>query len=79
MPHYTFLNKETNEEFNEIMTLTEREEFLKTNPHIEQLIFKTAPVLHSGRGLGLRKVDDGFRDVMKNISKRNPRNNMIIP
>lgn len=38
MPHYTFRNKKTNEEFDLEMKIAEMEEYLEKNPDIEQII-----------------------------------------
>lgn len=40
MPIYSFLNKNTNEEFTEMMSIADRETYLTENPHIEQLVSK---------------------------------------
>jgi hypothetical protein len=68
MPTYKLLNKNTNEEFEEFMGISELQEYLSINPHIEQLV-NGAPSLHSGRGL--KKPDAGFRDLLTTIKKGN--------
>lgn len=76
MPNYTFRNTNTGEVFEEFHTISEREQFLKQNPHIEQVL--TPIAFHSGIGLGVRKVDDNFNDVLKAIGKRSPNHKMNI-
>jgi len=71
-PSYTFLNTDTGETFTEIMSISEREEYLKANPHINQQIV-SAPSLADPIRLGLRKPDDGFRDRLKEIKKAHSR------
>ena len=68
MPTYSFLNKETGEEYELFMGISEREEYLKANPHIQQII-TGAPLISSGRGMG--KPDQGFRDILREIKKKN--------
>jgi hypothetical protein len=68
MPTYKFLNNETGEEFEDFMSISALDEYLKTNPHITQLV-NGAPLIHSGRGMG--KPDQGFRDLLKHIKKGN--------
>jgi hypothetical protein len=68
MPTYKFLNNETGEEFEDFMSISALDEYLKTNPHITQLV-NGAPLVHSGRGMG--KPDQGFRDLLKHIKKGN--------
>lgn len=68
MPSYTFLNTDNGETFTVIMSISEREEYLKANPHINQQIV-SAPSLGDPIRLGLKKPDDGFRDRLKEIKK----------
>ena len=44
MPTYDFVNTETGEEFEQFMSISAREEFLKTNPHIQQVLGATSTV-----------------------------------
>jgi hypothetical protein len=66
MPTYKFRNNETNEEYEDFMSISSMEEYLEKNPHITQLV-NGAPLIHSGRGMG--KPDQGFRDLLKDIKK----------
>lgn len=66
MPIYSFLDKNTGETFSEMMKYSELEEYLKENPHIEQDFNIN---LHSGLGLGLRKPDEGFKDLLSEMKK----------
>lgn len=63
MPTYTFRHKETGDEHTTILSLTERQEFLETNPDYIQV----PPVVAFGDSvrLGIRRIDDGFNDVLK--------------
>lgn len=68
MPTYKFLNTNTEEEFEDFMSISALETFLQENPHITQLI-NGAPAIVSGRGQG--KPDGGFRDLLKDMKKKN--------
>ncbi len=68
MPTYTFLNTNTGEQLTEIMSIAEREEYLASNPHIQQQIV-SAPSLGDSIRLGLKKPDNGFRDRLREIKK----------
>jgi hypothetical protein len=68
VPTYTFLNTNTGEQLTEIMSIAEREEYLASNPHIQQQIV-SAPSLGDSIRLGLKKPDNGFRDRLKEIKK----------
>lgn len=63
MPNYNFRNNETQEEFTEFMSMSDLDEYLEANPHIEQI--PSAINLHSGTGLGVRKTDEGFKDLLR--------------
>jgi len=66
MPSYSFENTETNEQFDLILSMSERETYLKDNPHVKQ-IFKRFPGVVDPVRLGRKKPDDGFRDVLRNV------------
>jgi hypothetical protein len=68
MPSYTFLNTDSGEVFTTIMSIAEREDYLKANPHIQQQLI-SAPALGDSIRLGLKKPDNGFRDRLKEIKK----------
>lgn len=74
MPLYSFRNKETNEETNELLAMSDYDNFLNTNPHLER-IFTAVPII-SDNAFNLKKTPSAFKDIVKNINKRNPRNNM---
>ena len=67
MPTYDFYNKETGETFERFMSISAREEFLKENPHIEQVLGATATV----GGVSITgKVPDGFKEVLAKVSEK---------
>jgi hypothetical protein len=68
MPTYKFLNNDTGEEFEDFMTISALDELLKNKSHLTQLV-NGAPMIHSGRGM--KKPDDGFRDLLKDMKKKN--------
>ena len=66
MPLYSFLNTETGEEFESFMSISAREEYLKTNPTIDTVV--TAAAIVSGVSI-TGKVPDGFKEVLSKISE----------
>jgi len=68
MPSYSFKNLNTGEEWTDIMSNSEREEFLSKNPQVQQQL-TSAPALGDSIRLGLRKPDNGFRDRLREIKK----------
>lgn len=69
MPTYSFLDRNTGLEFTETMSISEREEYLKNNPHVDQIFTKLN--IHSGRGL--QKPSDSFRDILRDIKRNHSR------
>lgn len=68
MPNYTFRDKETKEEHIVSMSMSEREEFLKSNPHLEQVF--TPPIIGDAVRMGVHKTPESFNQLMKNVKKR---------
>ena len=72
MPSYTFINLQSGETFTTIMSMSEREEYLRSNLHMHQVIH-SAPAIGDSIRMGLKKPDDGFRDRLKEIKKAHSR------
>jgi len=67
MPVYDFRNENTGEIFEKKMSISEKEAYLKENPHISSV-----PSLVGFGGvqdLKMKKPDEGFREVMSKISE----------
>lgn len=69
MPSYTFIDSETGEEFDAILSLAERETLLKDNPNITQKL--TSPSIGDPVRLGVTKTPDGFQQLLNNARKKN--------
>ncbi len=72
MPTYAFRNKETDEEFTDFMTISQLDEFLEANPHLEQLVHGAPLVGYRG----MPKPNDGFRDILREIKKKHVGSNI---
>ena len=68
MPIYIFKSTKTEETYEEFLSMSEREEYLKNNPDVIQV--PTAPAVVSGVG-GI-KTDGGFNEVLSKISEAHP-------
>jgi hypothetical protein len=68
MPIYRFLNNETGEEFEDFISISRKEELLKLNPHIQQII--EAPAIVSASSSN--KVPDGFKEVLSKVAEAHP-------
>lgn len=69
MPTYNFLNTETGEEFETLMKISEREEFLKNNPHIQPILMAPAIVSGVTTSNSGNKVPDGFKEVLAKVAE----------
>lgn len=63
MPVYSMRNDQTQEEFDVNMKYSELEEYLKDHPEITQ-IFTKFPGYVDPVNIGVRKIDNSFRDVL---------------
>ena len=73
MPTYEFLNSETGEEFERLMSISAREDYLKENPHIVPVI--SAPTIVSGVSTSNSrqgKVPSGFNEVLSKVAEAHP-------
>lgn len=66
MPIYSIMNSDTDEVFEVNMKFTELEQYLNDNPILKQ-VFTRFPALGDSVRLGIRKPDDGFRDVLRTV------------
>lgn len=71
MPTYCFRNNDTGEVHEEMMKMDDREKYLKDHPELTQVL--EMPGIVSGTD-GLRKPDDSFRDILRNIKKKHSSN-----
>lgn len=68
MPTYSFQNKETGEIHDEFLKFSEREQYLIDNPHLNQTI-TSAPGLGDSVRLGIRRPDEGFKEILRKARK----------
>lgn len=73
MPTYTFKDTSTGEVFDKFMRISEREDYLAENPHLEPVLSYSGIVHEVGTNL---KVADVFRDKIKQIKSRYRVNNI---
>jgi hypothetical protein len=71
MPTYDFRHRETGEIVEKVMKISERDDFLRDNPQYESVILG-APSLGDPVRLGLRKPDQGFREVLQKAKAAHP-------
>lgn len=71
MPTYKFRDRDTGLEFEKFMSISAREQFLKDNPHYEQMI-AGVPMIGDPVNMGVTKRDSGFKHVLQQIHERTP-------
>ena len=62
---YTFYNKRTKKEFDEMMTISEMEDYLSKNKHIKQVLKGLNIVSSVGNRTG--KIDSGWKENLSRI------------
>jgi hypothetical protein len=69
MPTYNFVNDKTGDEWEEMMSMAEREQCLEDNPHIRTVITQINIV----RGVeGQHKTDGGFNEMLQRTADAHP-------
>lgn len=74
MPTYNLRNKNTGEETTQFMFMSELDQYLIDNPHMETV--PASPAIVSGVASARMKPDDGFRDLLRTIKKANPKSDV---
>lgn len=74
MPIYDFRNTKTGEIFEEMMTISAKEQYLKNNPHIQQLVSGLNIV--SGVSGKTFRQDGGWKDNLTRIAEAHPQSNL---
>lgn len=72
MPIYTFYNKKTKKEYDEMMTISEMESYLNKNKHISQVL----KGLNIVRGVGSIKQDSGWKENLNRIAEAHPQSDL---
>ncbi len=67
---YSFHDTKTDEQYDMLMKIADREAYLKKNPHIKQIITK-APSIGDPHRMGIVKTPDSFNSLLKHIKKGN--------
>jgi hypothetical protein len=71
MPTYVFRNKETGEQFEKIMKISELDTFRQENPQLETVIQSVA-FGDPTKMTSSRKFDTGFKEVLQRIHEKTP-------
>ena len=71
MPIYTFENTKTGKVFDDMMSISDKDSYLKKNKHIKQLI-TTINISSGVRGMGNMKNDGGWKENLSRIADAHP-------
>ena len=71
MPTYTFFDTQARVEYNDFMSISEKENYLKNNSHVKQMLDAQAMVHDHIMGVG-PKNDEGFKERMSQIAAAHP-------
>ena len=74
MPTYRFYNSKTKEEYTDVMSISEMEEFIKKK-HIK-LLMPTQLNIVSSVGNIDSKTDNGWKEVLSKVSEAHPASNL---
>ena len=79
MGDYWFKNKKTKKFTLKSMTISEMEEYLKKNKHIERAIYKNKfPDSIRMRDTWIKHTDDGWKYKLREIKKKHPLGNIDV-
>jgi hypothetical protein len=70
MPTYVFRNKDTGEQFERVMRISELDTYRQENPHLETII--QSPMICDPVRVGARKMDTGFKEVLQRVHEKTP-------
>ena len=74
MPLYEFINTKTDEVFEEVLSISEMEKYVKDNPHIKRHYSSAPTISYSGeasKGV-LTRAGDGWKEVQDRIKSGMP-------
>ncbi len=74
MPIYTFYNKKTKKQFDDMMSIADMENYLKKNKHISQVLTGINIVASVGSRTG--KTDSGWKDTLSKIAEAHPQSDL---
>ena len=70
MPQYTFEDTKNGREFDLFMTMAKKEDYLKNNSHIRQVISKVN-IVAGVSGMSYRQ-DQGWKEALSRVAEKHP-------
>lgn len=72
MPTYDFRDTVTGDVFEKFMSISSKEEYLKENPHIEQMLISAPAMVSTTTTSKQNRVPDGFKEVLSKVGHHHP-------
>ena len=72
MPTYTFENTKTGKQWDDMMSISEKEGYLKKNKHIRQVLTQINISKSGVMGHGQMKTDNGWKEMQSRIAEAHP-------
>jgi len=72
MPMYEFINTETEEVFEKMLSLAEYDNYMKENPNVKRYYSQAPAMSYSGTQSKLTKAGDGWKEVQDRIKSGMP-------
>ena len=72
MPTYTFENTKTGKQWDDMMSISEKEVYLKKNKHIRQCLTAINISKSGVMGHGQMKTDNGWKEMQSRIAEAHP-------
>ena len=72
MPTYQFQDSNTGELIEKVMKISELDQFKADNPHLTRVFEGSSASIGDPVRLGIRKNDNGWREVLHKIAERTP-------
>jgi hypothetical protein len=71
MPTYDFRDTKTDEIFEKFISISNKEKYLKDNPHIKQ-VYTKVPGIISGTNMSMNVDNHGFKEVLQKVGEGHP-------
>jgi hypothetical protein len=78
MPIYTIKDNNDGSIYELNSTIAEKEDILKNNPNLQQLITKAPLYGDPYRVMGVHRPDEGFRDHLREMKKKHYKNSIEV-
>jgi predicted nucleic acid-binding Zn ribbon protein len=75
MPTYDFEDTKTGKQWTDMMSIADKEKYLKKNKHIKQMV-SAINIVGGVQGMGSYKNDQGWAENMSRIAEAHPTSNL---